>query len=138
MERPERPNFAGLQSAALELQNAMKGMKETQRKLMQITGTAWSEDRLIKAVVGPRGQLMELELDPRIYRQPNSKKLSTQIVATVRQATDDALKQTQELMDAAVPSDLRPERAGGMNIRKLSRTHDADLAKVLEEDEDDG
>jgi DNA-binding protein YbaB len=102
--------------------------------MMTVTGTAWSPDGMIKAVVGPRGHLLELDIDPRVLRQPNSKALSATIVATVRSAVDEAARQSAEMMDASLPADLRQGQSGAADISKYVRSHDAD---VLIKEEDD-
>lgn len=135
-ETPELPSRSALRGMLDDLRASMQNMRKTQERVFEVRGTAWSDDRLIKAVVGPRGQLIELDIDPRIYRRPNSKALSASIVATVRQAADDAMRKSQEIMDENMPSDMRIDKAGGFDIRKLMRTHDADL-KLEPEEEDD-
>jgi DNA-binding protein YbaB len=106
------------------LRTAVNGMNDLQTRMQEVTGTAWSADRMVKAVVGPRGQLTHLEIDPRVYRNPNSVALAETIVATVRAAAEQAMRRSQELIDATVPSDLR---IGRTDLRELGRTHDADL-----------
>jgi DNA-binding protein YbaB len=134
----ERPNMAGLAAAIDDLRRAAGGIRDAQRRIVEVTATAWSDDRMVKAVVGPRGQLVELELDPRIYRRPNSTALAATIVATTRKAADEAARKTQEIVDGLVPADLRPaEHAGGLDLRRLTRTHDADLAALRAEGADD-
>jgi DNA-binding protein YbaB len=86
---------------------------------------ARSEDRLIRAVVGPRGQLVDLELDPRIFRSPDSKTLAAAILATVREAVEDSQRQSRELRDEIVPKDLRKLAEGGQS--DLLAVQDADL-----------
>ncbi|HEX6359392.1 YbaB/EbfC family nucleoid-associated protein [Actinophytocola sp.] len=56
----------------------------------EIRGTGYSDDGLVTAVVGGRGELVELELDPRIYRDRNAIELATKIVAAVHDAAEDA------------------------------------------------
>ena len=133
MSQP-RPNWAAFGEMVGDLKRSLENVGDAQKKLMRVTGTAWSEDRLVKAVVGPRGQLIELELDPRIYRKPNSKALSASILATVRAAIEDVQRQSKEIMDELMPSDLR--RLVSPAVTKLVRGHDAEL--IAEGDEDDG
>jgi DNA-binding protein YbaB len=137
MERPERPDLSAMTSAIEDLRRSLDNAKQTQRKMFQVTGTAWSPDRMIKAVVGPRGQLIDLEIDPRVYRQPNSKALAASILATVRAAVDLAIEQTQQILDDNLPSDLRGTKVGNFDTRRLMRSHDADLKAQAEEPDDD-
>lgn len=102
---------------------------------MRVTGTAWSRDRLIKAVVGPRGQLIELEIDPRIYRTPNSTALAATIVATVHAAVDDVLRQTSELLGGVLPSDAMG--LADSPVMRMARRHDADVLKDALDDEEE-
>lgn len=132
-----RPNWSGMQSMFSDLREQMNRTAEKQKKVLSVTGTAWSDDRMVKAVVGPRGQLIELDIDPRVYRKPNSKALAATIVQTTRKAVEIATAKAQEILDEGVPSDMRLDKVGGMDFRKLSRSHDADLPKQLE-DGDDG
>jgi DNA-binding protein YbaB len=131
----DRPDWGALYSAFDDMRRAVGGLEETQRQILKVTGIAWSEDRTIKAVVGPRGQLIDLEIDPRVYRKPNSKALSATILATVRSAVDDAMAKTRKLMDHNVPSDLRVKSIGSLDVRRLLESHDRDLSQ---EEGDDG
>ena len=131
----DRPDWSGLQAMFGDVQKAMGGVDDAQRKMLRITGTAWSEDRTIKAVVGPRGHLIELDIDPRVYRKPNSKQLSADIVATVRRAVEDATAQAKEIIDELMPSDLRLKRFAGAEFDKLIGSHDADVRIKGDDDE---
>jgi DNA-binding protein YbaB len=128
----DRPQLSALQGLLRDLSGTLDRVEETQRKVFAVTGTAWSDDRYVKAVVGPRGHLVALEIDPRVYRRPNSTALAATIVATVRAAVEQALARTQEILDENLPSDVRTAKVGGIDVRKLLRSHDADLAAQAE------
>ena len=132
----ERPDLTAIFSMIDDLRQTMGSVNETHQKMVQVTGVAWSDDRLVKATVGPRGQLVDLEIDPRVYRQPNSKALAATIVATVRRASEEAMAKTQAIVDAAMPSDFGVAKLGNLSIAKLMRSHDADLPKKLESDDE--
>ncbi|MDG4772624.1 YbaB/EbfC family nucleoid-associated protein [Solwaraspora sp. WMMD792] len=133
----ERPNWNSLSDIIGDLKRATAELPDLHKKMLKVTGTAWSDDRMIKAVVGPRGHLLELDIDPRVFRKPNSKALSAAIVQTVRLAVEDATRQSAEIIDETLPSDLRSGRlADDLDITKLVRSHDADVR--LKEDEDRG
>jgi DNA-binding protein YbaB len=136
VDHPEPSAMLGL---LRELNQTLSNMATTQRQMLSLTGTAWSDDRMIKAVVGPRGQLVELEIDPRVYRKPNSKALAASIVSTVRAAVDDVVGKSQELMDQTMPQAKDFVREGaipGMDMRQVMHAHDADVKKMLEEGND--
>ena len=131
---PERPNWNALESMIGDLRRSIATMGDAQRRMMRITGTAWSDDRLIKAVVGPRGQLLELEIDPRVYRTPNSKALAASIVATVRAAVEDVLREGNEILEQNLPT----EAGIGVDaaVMRMARQHDSEVLKQA--DPDDG
>jgi DNA-binding protein YbaB len=133
---PGRPDWGVLRDMMADLRKATSNLPNLQRQMMTVTGTAWSPDGMIKAVVGPRGHLLELDIDPRVLRQPNSKALSASIVATVRAAVEDAGRQSAEMMDASLPADLRARQHGAMNTSAYMRSHDAD-AMVKKDDDDE-
>ena len=128
----ERPDLSAIFSMVSDLRRTVGSVSETHKKMAEITGVAWSEDRLIKATVGPRGQLVDLEIDPRVYRQPNSKALAATILATVRKASEEAMTKTQEIERAAMPSDFGGTKVGNVSMTDLMWSHDADLPKKLE------
>ncbi len=111
----------------------MNKTDDLQRQLMAVTGEAWSDDRMIKAVVGPRGQLVELEIDPRIYRKPNSSLLSKTIIDTTQRAAAEASRKAGEIIHNFAPADIRQGTTGGSRIEKLMARSDADLLKGKED-----
>ena len=134
----ERPQWSAIRGVIDDLQQTIENAAQTRQQIMEITGTAWSEDRLIKAVVGPRGQLIELEIDPRVYRTPNSKALAATIISTVRAAVEDANKQTKEIVEKVMPKDRGMGLIGKTDFDVLMESHDADLPKALKKNEEDG
>jgi DNA-binding protein YbaB len=118
-------DWESLHGMLAELRAGSGHLANVQRASREATGTAWSDDGLVKAVVGPRGQLLELELDPRLFRKPDSKLVAAVIVATVRNAVDEVSRRQQEILDEHVPADLLPRTEGG--LAELLGTADADL-----------
>jgi DNA-binding protein YbaB len=88
-----------------EFNRLRAGADDLQRKLKEVSATVRSRDGFVTATVGPRGQLTKLELDPRIYRKPDSRELAETIVDTVRRATEDALGQVEELCKPLLPAE---------------------------------
>ncbi|GAA4728298.1 YbaB/EbfC family nucleoid-associated protein [Phytohabitans rumicis] len=134
----ERPQWSAIRGVIDQLQHSLESAAQTRQQVMEVTGTAWSDDKLIKAVVGPRGQLIELEIDPRVYRTPNSKALSATILSTVRAAVEDANKKTREIVDKIMPKDPGPGLIGKTDFDVLMESHDADLPHALKKNEEDG
>lgn len=73
-----------------DLRRLRDGLRTVQEWLVDVRVTAESDDGLIRATVSGRGELLDLDLDPRIYRAPDSRALATAITATVRQAKRQA------------------------------------------------
>jgi DNA-binding protein YbaB len=81
------------------------GMGELQQKLADMTVSAESPDGLVKATVGPRGQLVDLKLDQRIYRTDDARHLARTIVETVQRAAGKVTDEVQELVSGYLPAD---------------------------------
>jgi DNA-binding protein YbaB len=69
-----------------------------------VRATAYSDDGLVTAVVNGRGELLDLELDPRVYRDQDSAALAGTIRATVRKAAADACRETADLARGLLPA----------------------------------
>jgi DNA-binding protein YbaB len=61
-----------------------------QRALQDARGVADAADGLVQATVSGRGELIELVLDPRIYRVQDSEALAADITAAIREAAGQA------------------------------------------------
>jgi DNA-binding protein YbaB len=62
--------------------------------------TEKSADGLISATVGARGDLVRLDIDPRVYRRPDSRALADSVTETVQRA---AVKARAEVIQAFAP-----------------------------------
>jgi DNA-binding protein YbaB len=131
----ERPQWSAIRAVIGDLHQTLDNAAQTRQQVLEITGTAWSDDRLVKAVVGPRGQLIELEIDPRVFRTPNSKALSASILSTVRAAVEDANQKTREIVDKAMPKDRGLGLIGATDFDQMMSSHDADLPRVLKKED---
>jgi DNA-binding protein YbaB len=129
-----RPDWGVLRNMMSDLRKATSQLPELQQRMLAVTGTAWSPDGMIKAVVGPRGHLLDLDIDPRVLRQPNSKALSASIVQTVRAAVEDAGRQSNDLLSGTLPGDLQ-QFGDATTMRTFVGSHDADV-RVRNEDDD--
>ena len=136
----EPPDEAAMQRIVADVHNVMQGAVAAQRKLLEIVGTAWSEDRLIKVVVGPRGQLIGLEIDPRVGNRMNTEALARTILATAQAATEQAMASAREILDQDVPADMRGMQdtavPGGFDLSDLLTQTDTDLYRIIHEDDE--
>jgi DNA-binding protein YbaB len=71
-------------------------------QLRDIRATEYSPDGLITAVVGGRGELLELELDPRVLREQNASALAKSIMDTVRAAAAAAGRESVRLAESVL------------------------------------
>jgi DNA-binding protein YbaB len=93
------------------------GLRTVQERLEDVRVTVESDDGLIVATLGGRGELLTLDLDPRIYRTPDSRALATAITATIRRAREQVAERAAALTRHA----LRPgdDPAFGPLLRRL-------------------
>ena len=80
-------------------------LDDLQRRLADLRVSCVSDDGLVRATVGPRGQLVELSLDRRIYREADSERLARTIVATVQEAASQTAGQVEQMMAGYLPAD---------------------------------
>jgi DNA-binding protein YbaB len=74
-------------------------------RLASLQVSAVSEDGLVRATVGPRGQLIDLRLDRTACRMVDTDRLADTIVATVRQASERTAGEVEALMAGYLPPD---------------------------------
>jgi DNA-binding protein YbaB len=100
-------DLSGLRAYAREMtarfDTLREGMGELQRDLQAVAVSAKSPDGYVTATVGARGQLLKLQLDPRIYRRPDSTALATTITETVQRAVADAAEQVRLIGEKHAP-----------------------------------
>jgi len=109
-----------------DFQRMRDGLGDLQRRLQSIRCSASSRDGFVKATVGPRGQLLDLELDPRLYRTPDSKALAASIVATIQEAAAAAVDKVVEAVEPYQPAeDVRAQM--DMNFDSYFRRLDNEL-----------
>jgi len=117
MSQPGRADVAALREYSEQLQERLHRMMADgprlaeQARAVQVTET--SDDGLVSVTVGPRGELVRLDLDPRIYRRPDSRQLADTITATVQRATKAAEEQVVQVLSPVVDEDqLRATLSG--------------------------
>lgn len=118
----EGRDLSGLRALAEELTGQLakvrSGLGDMQKELSALTATAKSPDGYVTATVGPRGQLVRLHLDGRIYRNPDSAKLAATITETVQKATAEVAEKVQEVTAKYAPGvDVSPYLRGDASAR---------------------
>lgn len=69
-----------------EYEQLAEDVRALRRVIDEVTETADSDDGLVSATAGGNGALVELWLDPRIYRAPDATALATTITSTIHEA----------------------------------------------------
>ncbi|GGL10622.1 hypothetical protein Sme01_16030 [Sphaerisporangium melleum] len=105
-----RATFMRMQEEAPEMHEKARAVQVTEK----------SEDGLIAATVSARGDLVRLDIDPRIYRRPDSRLLADAITATVHRATAKARDQVIDLFAPLIPAE------------RMKAHLDGDLEAILE------
>lgn len=118
-----------------QYQRLRSGLDELQQRLIRTRVSAESDDGLVRATVGPRGQLIELKLDPRIYRETNADALARKITKTIQTATERSIEHVQRIVAEYLPPDSGAvDFLKDNNFGSLMRRHDAALREVAERD----
>lgn len=89
------------------------GMGEMQTRLAELSVSATDTEDLIRATVGPRGQLTALEIEPRAYRVYEPHELAEAITKVVTEAAANAADAVQEVL-----GDYLPPGTGAMDYLK--------------------
>jgi DNA-binding protein YbaB len=110
-------------------------LDDLQHRLATLQVGAVSPDGLVRATVGPRGQLIDLWLDRRACRAMGTDQLTRIIVATVRDAAARAADEVEAMMADYLPAD-----SGALGFLRdndfgtLMRRPDAALRDLTERD----
>ncbi|MEU7854989.1 YbaB/EbfC family nucleoid-associated protein [Nonomuraea sp. NPDC049141] len=87
--------FKRIQNASAEL--------HAEAKAVQVTET--SRDGQVSVTVGARGELVRLDLDPRIYRRPDARYLADTIAETAQRAAARAQERVTEIFEPVIPAE---------------------------------
>jgi DNA-binding protein YbaB len=102
-----RPDTSGLRALAESLRStaetlATEGPRlQAAAKAVQVTET--SRDGLVTVTVGSRGELVRLDIDPRVFRRPDSRQLADTITETVHRAAAAAQERVLDVLEPLVP-----------------------------------
>jgi DNA-binding protein YbaB len=116
-------------------------LDDLQQRLATLQISAASPDGLVRATVGPRGQLIDLWLDRRACRNISHDQLARTIVATVRSAAARTADEVEAMMADYLPADsgalgfLRDNDFGKLMRRPDAALRDLTLRDSLCRDE---
>ncbi|NUP04160.1 MAG: YbaB/EbfC family nucleoid-associated protein [Nonomuraea sp.] len=103
----ESPDVAGMRAYADELRDMFRQIQDAgvelhaRARAVQVTET--SRDGLVSVTVGSRGELVRLDIDPRVYRRPDARHLADSITETARRATERAQERITEIFEPVIP-----------------------------------
>ena len=100
----------GLSGRLAEYERLAEQVAAMRAGIQDVRATEFSADGLVTAVVGGRGELLELELDPRIYRDQNAAALAESIVDTVHAAAATAEREAVRLAKKLLASSAGSDR----------------------------
>jgi DNA-binding protein YbaB len=107
MEPNNIPNVAGARALAEEMEGKLQRLIEEGPKIKERASalqiTEKSKDGLITATVGPNGQLIRLDIDPRIYRRPDARALADAITETIKRAGTKAREEIVGMFTSVLP-----------------------------------
>jgi DNA-binding protein YbaB len=127
------PENAALQEHADQLradfQRLMADGPAVAARARQVVVTRRSRDGLVSVTVGPRGDLVHLDIDPRVYRRPDSRGLADSIVETVQAAAQEAQEQVVETLSTVIPREAVEAQLSGDLEGYLDQMTDRMLGK---------
>jgi DNA-binding protein YbaB len=111
------PDTAGMRAYEQELEKRFWRLQEEgpqlQKRARALQVTEKSRDGLITATVGARGELIRLDIDPRIYRRPDARALADEITETIKKAGTKARDEIVEMFASLVPRELLEAQLNG-------------------------
>jgi DNA-binding protein YbaB len=100
-----RPEY-DLNEAIVDLRAEQARIQAATEEMSSITGSAVSKDRMVTATVDSQGRLVDLKLEGTRYRKLPPAELTARIVATVREAQDDAARAAASALSGLLPDGL--------------------------------
>ncbi|WP_157253482.1 YbaB/EbfC family nucleoid-associated protein [Nonomuraea typhae] len=78
---------------------------ELHARAQAVQVTEQSRDGLVTVTVDARGELVGLEIDPRVYRDPDARALADTIAGTLARATEKAREQIVDVFAHLIPAE---------------------------------
>ena len=97
---------ASLEGLMEDYGRRIERLRKMQQDLREVGATAKSKDGLVTVVVGPRGRVQDITLDPRVYRRLSTSELSQTIMSLIGEATSDVADQMQKIMAPFMPEGM--------------------------------
>ncbi|MGI5229455.1 YbaB/EbfC family nucleoid-associated protein [Actinoallomurus sp. CA-142502] len=108
-----------LNAAIADLRAEQARIEAATDRMSSVTGSAVSKDRAVTATVDSQGRLVELKLAAERYRRIAPAELAASIVATVRQAQDDAFREATSMLSGLMPDGLGLPLSGDLDLAAM-------------------
>ncbi|MDP9848663.1 YbaB/EbfC family nucleoid-associated protein [Streptosporangium lutulentum] len=105
-----------VEGLAGQVNQQVERVRETYEALNSIESTMGSSDGMISVVVGPQGQVRDIELDPRVYRKLSATELADAIMEQINRAAAAVSEQRRHLLEPLMPDGLRYDQVFGENV----------------------
>ncbi|WP_434444216.1 YbaB/EbfC family nucleoid-associated protein [Lentzea sp. E54] len=96
-------------------------VERVHRQLAGLRATAISADGFLTATAGFLGNLLELDVDPRVYRIRDAQALARSVLDTTRTAVDRATQAALEVAAVVLPTPGHVDLLFGPPLRELDR-----------------
>ena len=107
MTSSESPDITGMRAYAESLKSQFEDLVERgpdlAKNAREVQITEKSSDGLVSVTVNANGRLVRLDLDPRIYRRPDSRELADTIVETIERASEAVQERVLDIFEPLVP-----------------------------------
>ena len=113
-----------LESLMEDAHKLLGNAAEMKRKLEELTVSTKSEDGFVVTTVDARGRLVQLDLDPRIYRSPNAGALSRQIIEAYQRAVDKVEQDSRTILEKYLPREFDVDRFTDIDLEKYAARRD--------------
>ncbi|MGP3958227.1 YbaB/EbfC family nucleoid-associated protein [Nonomuraea sp. 3N208] len=90
-----------LEQVLAKTRQTVRGLRDAQAAIRDVTGRAASKDGLVEASANGRGDMTGLRIDPRALRLGEAE-LGRRVTAVLQEAQQDAARQAQEIASRAM------------------------------------
>ncbi len=106
-------------------------MQEMQKELITTRALGTCDNGLVHATVGPRGQLVDLVINPQVYRRPDADELADMVLEATNNAVALVGEQVGEILARHVPEEVRATAMKQFDFANFDHRFDADLPEGM-------
>jgi DNA-binding protein YbaB len=96
---------AEFEALSAHYDRTLKQIRDMRDRMPAVKGTAQSANKLVRATVGAKGNLVKLEIEPKALRRLSSTELADLIVETAAAAARSALEEVQQILSPVMTVD---------------------------------